>query len=131
MTKTGTVNKTTRKNLTSNQFKFDESKGLLTLAIKAKLSDDGKKLVFSDTATKKAKSTKTGKEYTLTEFVDELGNTITLYKASLDYTPKVNSVKDNNDVLEQENKALKNSLATLFALLEEKGVDVKKELGFK
>lgn len=124
-TKTGTVNKTTRKNLTSNQFKFDEKNGLLTLAIKAKLSDDGKKLIFSDTATKKAKSEKTGKEYTLTEFVDELGNTITLYKASLDYTPKVNSVKANNDKLEQENKALKQSLETVLNLLKENGIELK------
>ena len=124
-TKTGTVTKTTRKNLTSNQFKFDEEKGLLTLAIKAKLSDDGKRLVFSDTATKKAKSTKTGKEYTLTEFVDDLGNTITLYKASLDYTPKVNSVKESNSKLEQENKALKQSLETVLNLLKENGIELK------
>lgn len=124
-TKTGTVTKTTRKNLTSNQFKFDQEKGLLTLAIKCQLSDDGKRLVFSDTATKKAKSTKTGKEYTLTEFVDDLGNTITLYKASLDYTPKVNSVKANNDKLEQENKALKQSLETVLNLLKENGIELK------
>lgn len=124
-TKTGTVTKTTRKNLTSNQFKFDEKNGLLTLAIKCQLSDDGKRLVFSDTATKKAKSTKTGKEYTLTEFVDDLGNTITLYKASLDYTPKVNSVKANNDKLEQENKALKQSLETVLNLLKENGIELK------
>lgn len=124
-TKTGTVTKTTRKNLTSNQFKFDQEKGLLTLAIKCQLSDDGKRLVFSDTATKKAKSTKTGKEYTLTEFVDDLGNTITLYKSSLDYTPKVNSVKANNDKLEQENKALKQSLETVLNLLKENGIELK------
>ena len=125
MTIQRTTNKTSRKNLTSNQFKFDESKGLLTLAIKCQLSDDGKRLVFSDTATKKATSTKTGKEYTLTEFVDELGNTITLYKASLDYTPKVNSVKANNDKLEQENKALKQSLETVLNLLKENGIELK------
>lgn len=124
-TKTGTVTKTTRKNLTSNQFKFDEKNGLLTLAIKCQLSDDGKRLVFSDTATKKAKSTKTGKEYTLTEFVDDLGNTITLYKASLDYTPKVNSVKESNDKLEQENKALKQSLETVLNILKENGIELK------
>ena len=124
-TKTGTVNKTTRKNLSSNQSKFDEKNGLLTLAIKCQLSDDGKKLVFSDTATKKAKSTKTGKDYSYTEFVDDLGNTITLFKASLDYTPKVNSVKANNDVLEQENKALKESLATVLNLLKENGIELK------
>ena len=125
MTIQRTTNKTTRKNLTSNQFKFDEKNGLLTLAIKAKLSDDGKKLVFMDTATKKATSTKTGKEYTLTEFVDELGNTITLYKASLDYTPKVNSVKESNDKLEQENKALKQSLETVLNILKENGIELK------
>lgn len=125
MTIQRTTNKTTRKNLTSNQFKFDEEKGLLTLAIKCQLSDDGKKLVFSDTATKKAKSAKTGKEYTLTEFVDDLGNTITLYKASLDYAPKVNSVKANNDELEQENKALKDSLATVLNILKENGIELK------
>ena len=125
MAKTGTVNKTSRKNLASNQFKFDESKGLLTLAIKCQLSDDGKRLVFSDTATKKAKSVKTGKEYTLTEFVDELGNTITLYKASLDYTPKVNSVKETNDTLLEENKALKASLATVIDLLKANGIELK------
>lgn len=125
MTIKRTTNKTTRKNLTSNQFKFDEEKGLLTLAIKAKLSDDGKKLIFSDVATKKAKSTKTGKDYSYTEFVDDLGNTITLFKASLDYTPKVNSVKANNDVLEQENKALKESLATVLNLLKENGIELK------
>ena len=124
-TKTGTVTKTTRKNLTSNQFKFDEKNGLLTLAIKCQMSDDGKRLVFSDTATKKAKSTKTGKEYTLTEFVDDLGNTITLYKASLDYTPKVNSVKESNDKLEQENKALKQSLETVLNILKENGIELK------
>lgn len=124
-TKTGTLTKTTRKNLTSNQFKYDEKNGLLTLAIKCQLSDDGKRLVFSDTATKKAKSTKTGKEYTLTEFVDDLGNTITLYKASLDYTPKVNSVKESNDKLEQENKALKQSLETVLNLLKENGIELK------
>lgn len=125
MAKTGTVTKTTRKNLTSNQFKFDEKNGLLTLAIKAKLSDDGKKLVFSDTATKKAKSEKTGKEYTLTQFTDDVGNTITLYKARLDYTPKVNSVKENNDKLEQENKALKQSLETVLNILKENGIELK------
>lgn len=124
-TKTGTVTKTTRKNLASNQFKFDEEKGLLTLAIKAKLSDDGKKLIFSDTATKKAKSEKTGKEYTLTQFTDDVGNTITLYKASLDYTPKVNSVKESNDKLEQENKALKQSLETVLNILKENGIELK------
>lgn len=124
-TKTGTVNKTTRKNLTSNQFKFDEKNGLLTLAIKAKLSDDGKKLIFSDTATKKAKSEKTGKEYTLTEFIDDLGNTITLYKASLDYSPKVNSVKEVNNTLLEENKALKASLATVIDLLKANGIELK------
>lgn len=124
-TKTGTLTKTTRKNLTSNQFKFDEKNGLLTLAIKAKLSDDGKKLIFSDTATKKAKSEKTGKEYTLTQFTDDIGNTITLYKASLDYTPKVNSVKVNNDKLEQENKALKQSLETVLNILKENGIELK------
>ena len=125
MTIQRTTNKTTRKNLASNQFKFDESKGLLTLAIKCQLSDDGKRLVFSDTATKKAKSTKTGKEYTLTEFVDDLGNTITLYKASLDYAPKVNSVQANNNELEQENKALKDSLATVMNILKEHGIELK------
>lgn len=124
-TKTGTVTKTTRKNLASNQFKFDESKGLLTLAIKCQLSDDGKRLVFSDTATKKAKSEKTGKEYTLTQFTDDVGNTITLYKASLDYSPKVNSVQANNDKLEQENKALKQSLETVLNLLKENGIELK------
>ena len=125
MTIKRTTNKTTRKNLTSNQFKFDEKNGILTLAIKAKLSDDGKKLVFSDTATKKAKSEKTGKEYTLTEFVDDLGNTITLYKASLDYTPKVNSVKEANTELEAENKALRESLATVIDLLKKNGIELK------
>nr|DAO19697.1 MAG TPA: hypothetical protein [Caudoviricetes sp.] len=125
MTIQRTTNKTSRKNLASNQFKFDESKGLLTLAIKCQLSDDGKRLVFSDTATKKAKSTKTDKEYTLTEFVDELGNTITLYKASLDYAPKVNSVQANNDELITENEALKSSLATALALLEKNGIKLK------
>ena len=125
MAKTGTVTKTTRKNLTSNQFKFDEKNGVLTLAIKAKLSDDGKKLVFSDTATKKAKSEKTGKEYTLTEFTDDLGNKITLYKASLDYTPKVNSVKEANTELEAENKALRESLATVIDLLKKNGIELK------
>ena len=124
-TKTGTVTKTTRKNLASNQFKFDESKGLLTLAIKCQLSDDGKRLVFSDTATKKAKSEKTGKEYTLTQFTDDVGNTITLYKASLDYSPKVNRVQANNDKLEQENKALKQSLETVLNLLKENGIELK------
>lgn len=125
MTIKRTTNKTTRKNLTSNQFKFDEEKGLLTLAIKCQLSDDGKKLMFSDVATKKAVSTKTGKEYTLTEFVDDLGNTITLYKASLDYAPKVNSVQANNDELVTENEALKSSLATALALLEKNGIKLK------
>lgn len=125
MTIQRTTNKTSRKNLASNQFKFDESKGLLTLAIKCQLSDDGKRLVFSDTATKKAKSTKTDKEYTFTEFVDELGNTITLYKASLDYAPKVNSVQANNDELITENEALKSSLATALALLEKNGIKLK------
>lgn len=125
MTIQRTTNKTSRKNLSSNQFKFDESKGLLTLAIKCQLSDDGKRLVFSDTATKKAKSTKTDKEYTFTEFVDELGNTITLYKASLDYAPKVNSVQANNDELITENEALKSSLATALALLEKNGIKLK------
>ncbi len=125
MTIQRTTNKTSRKNLASNQFKFDESKGLLTLAIKAKLSDDGKKLVFSDTATKKAKSEKTGKEYTLTEFTDDLGNKITLYKASLDYTPKVNSVKEANTELEAENKALRESLATVIDLLKKNGIELK------
>lgn len=124
-TKTGTVTKTSRKNLASNQFKFDEKNGILTLAIKAKLSDDGKKLVFSDTATKKAKSEKTGKEYTLTEFTDDLGNKITLYKASLDYTPKVNSVKEANTELEAENKALRESLATVIDLLKKNGIELK------
>ena len=122
MTIQRTTNKTSRKNLASNQFKFDESKGLLTLAIKAKLSDDGKKLVFSDTATKKAKSEKTGKEYTLTEFTDDLGNKITLYKASLDYTPKVNEAKTE---LEAENKALRESLATVIDLLKKNGIELK------
>lgn len=125
MTIKRTTNKTTRKNLTSNQFKFDEKNGILTLAIKAKLSDDGKKLVFSDTATKKAKSEKTGKEYTLTEFTDDLGNKITLYKASLDYTPKVNSVKEANTELEAENKALRESLATVIDLLKKNGIELK------
>lgn len=125
MTIQRTTNKTTRKNLTSNQFKFDEKNGLLTLAIKCQLSDDGKKLMFSDVATKKAVSTKTGKEYTLTEFVDDLGNTITLYKASLDYAPKVNSVQANNDELVTENEALKSSLATALALLEKNGIKLK------
>lgn len=125
MTIKRTTNKTTRKNLTSNQFKFDEEKGLLTLAIKCQLSDDGKKLVFSDTATKKAKSAKTGKDYSYTEFVDDLGNTITLFKASLDYTPKVNSVKANNEELIQENKALKDSLATVLNILKENGIELK------
>lgn len=124
-TKTGTLTKTTRKNLTSNQFKYDEKNGLLTLAIKAKLSDDGKKLIFSDTATKKAKSEKTGKEYTLTQFTDDVGNKITLYKASLDYTPKVNSVKETNDTLLEENKALKDSLATVLNILKENGIELK------
>lgn len=124
-TKTGTVTKTTRKNLASNQFKFDEKNGLLTLAIKCQLSDDGKRYVFSDTATKKAKSTKTGKDYSYTEFVDELGNTITLFKASLDYTPKVNSVKEANDELATENEALKSSLATALALLKKNGIELK------
>lgn len=117
--------KTSRKNLASNQFKFDEKNGILTLAIKAKLSDDGKKLVFSDTATKKAKSEKTGKEYTLTEFTDDLGNKITLYKASLDYSPKVNSVKESNNALLEENKALKDSLATVLNILKENGIELK------
>ena len=125
MTIQRTTNKTTRKNLTSNQFKFDEKNGLLTLAIKCQLSDDGNKLMFSDVATKKAVSTKTGKEYTLTEFVDDLGNTITLYKASLDYAPKVNSVQANNDELVTENEALKSSLATALALLEKNGIKLK------
>lgn len=125
MTIQRTTNKTSRKNLTSNQFKFDEKNGILTLAIKAKLSDDGKKLVFSDTATKKAKSEKTGKEYTLTEFTDDLGNKITLYKASLDYTPKVNSVKEANTELEAENKALRESLATVIDLLKKNGIELK------
>ena len=125
MTIQRTTNKTSRKNLTSNQFKFDESKGLLTLAIKCQLSDDGKRLVFSDTATKKAKSEKTGKEYTLTEFTDDLGNKITLYKASLDYTPKVNSVKEANTELEAENKALRESLATVIDLLKKNGIELK------
>ena len=97
----------------------------MTLAIKAKLSDDGKKLVFSDTATKKAKSEKTGKEYTLTEFTDDLGNKITLYKASLDYTQKVNSVKEANTELEAENKALRESLATVIDLLKKNGIELK------
>ena len=125
MTIKRTTNKTTRKNLTSNQFKFDEKNGILTLAIKAKLSDDGKKLVFSDTATRKVKSEKTGKEYTLTEFTDDLGNKITLYKASLDYTPKVNSVKEANTELEAENKALRESLATVIDLLKKNGIELK------
>lgn len=125
MTIQRTTNKTSRKNLTSNQFKFDEKNGILTLAIKAKLSDDGKKLVFSDTATKKAKSEKTGKEYTLTEFTDDLGNKITLYKASLDYTPKVSSVKEANTELEAENKALRESLATVIDLLKKNGIELK------
>lgn len=125
MTIQRTTNKTSRKNLASNQFKFDESKGLLTLAIKCQLSDDGKRLMFSDTATKKAKSTKTGKDYSYTEFVDELGNTITLFKASLDYTPKVNSVKETNSELATENEALKSSLAHALALLEKNGIKLK------
>ena len=117
--------KKTSKNLSSNQFKYDNEKQLLTLCIKATLSDDGKRYVFSDTTTKKAKSTKTGKEYTYTEFTDEVGNTITIFKGSFDHATKVNSLKDNNDVLEQENKALKESLATVLNLLKENGIELK------
>ena len=57
--------------------------------------------------------------------MDELGNTITLYKASLDYAPKVNSVQANNDELITENEALKSSLATALALLEKNGIKLK------
>lgn len=98
--------KKTSKNLASNQFYFDNEKNLLTLAIGAKLDVVKGKFVFNDDATVKVKK-EDGKEYTMTIFRDEVGNMVKLFKASLNYEEKVNSVKANNDELTKENAQLK------------------------
>nr|DAX73396.1 MAG TPA: voltage-gated hydrogen channel protein [Caudoviricetes sp.] len=124
MAKTGTVKKATKKALASNQFSFDNEKNLLTLAINAKLDSVKGKFIFDTDATVKVKK-EDGKEYTMTIFKDELGNMIKLFKGSLNYEEKVNSVKANNDALVKENTMLKNQvdamandIADLKALLE-------------
>lgn len=124
MAKTGTVKKATKKALASNQFSFDNEKNLLTLAINAKLDSVKGKFIFDTDATVKVKK-EDGKEYTMTIFKDELGNMIKLFKGSLNYEEKVNSVKANNDALVKENTTLKNQvdamandIADLKALLE-------------
>lgn len=124
MAKTGTVKKATKKALASNQFSFDNEKNLLTLAINAKLDTVKGKFIFDTDATVKVKK-EDGKEYTMTIFKDELGNMIKLFKGSLNYEEKVNSVKANNDALVKENTMLKNQvdamandIADLKALLE-------------
>lgn len=124
MAKTGTVKKATKKALASNQFSFDNEKNLLTLAINAKLDSVKGKFIFDTDVTVKVKK-EDGKEYTMTIFKDELGNMIKLFKGSLNYEEKVNSVKANNDALVKENTMLKNQvdamandIADLKALLE-------------
>lgn len=106
MAKTGTVKKATKKALASNQFSFDNEKNLLTLAINAKLDTVKGKFIFDTDATVKVKK-EDGKEYTMTVFKDELGNMIKLFKGSLNYEEKVNSVKADNDALVKENSQLK------------------------
>ena len=110
--------------MASNQFSFDNEKNLLTLAINAKLDSVKGKFIFDTDATVKVKK-EDGKEYTMTIFKDELGNMIKLFKGSLNYEEKVNSVKANNDALVKENTMLKNQvdamandIADLKALLE-------------
>lgn len=98
--------KTNKKVLASNQFYFDNEKNLLTLAIGAKLDTVKGKFVFNDDATVKVKK-EDGKEYTMTVFKDEVGNMVKLFKASLNYEEKVNSVKADNDALVKENSQLK------------------------
>lgn len=124
MAKTGTVKKATKKALASNQFHFDYEKNLLTLAIGAKLDTVKGKFIFDTDTTVKVKKDD-GKEYTMTIFKDELGNMIKLFKGSLNYEEKVNSVKADNDALVKENTMLKNQvdamandIADLKALLE-------------
>lgn len=124
MAKTGTVKKATKKALASNQFSFDNEKNLLTLAINAKLDSVKGKFIFDTDATVKVKK-EDGKEYTMTVFKDELGNMIKLFKGSLNYEEKVNSVKADNEALVKENTMLKNQvdamandIADLKALLE-------------
>ena len=98
--------KTSKKVLASNQFHFDNEKNLLTLAIGAKLDTVKGKFVFNDDATVKVKK-EDGKEYTMTIFKDVVGNMVKLFKASLNYEEKVNSVKADNDALVKENSQLK------------------------
>lgn len=112
MAKTGTVKKATKKALASNQFSFDNEKNLLTLAINAKLDTVKGKFIFDTDATVKVKK-EDGKEYTMTVFKDELGNMIKLFKGSLNYEQKVNSVKADNDDLVKENTMLKNQVDTM------------------
>ena len=98
--------KKTSKNLASNQFHYDNEKNLLTLAIGAKLDTVKGKFIFNDSSTVKVKKDD-GKEYTMTVFKDEVGNMVKLFKASLNYEQKVNSVQANNDELTKENAQLK------------------------
>lgn len=131
-TKTGTINKTSKKALKAGQYRYDNDTQLLTLCVKATIDESRGKVKFSESSLVFVKGTnKKGEttDYPCMKWYDELGNCVSVMKAGFDYATNVNSVSTENEALKRENEALntkltemENKLALFMEKMEENGL---------